>query len=343
MNGLRVFVVAMVCCNVAFAQNYPTRPVTIVVPFSAGGPTDTIGRIMAERMTKTLGQTVVVENITGAGGNIGVGRVVRAAPDGYMVSIGHIGPHVINGAMYKLDYDLLKDLAPVGMFVTNPQVIVSKNGLPPKDLKSLIEYARSTPISIATGGAGTPSHISGVFFQKLTGGAAQIVHYRGGAPSLQGLLTGEIDLLIPQPPLVLSLVRDGKIRAYAVTSGARICGHADHTAIRRARHPDGRRSGHAGLLHGGVARTLGAGPHAARGHRAAQLGDGRSRSRRRRAQAPDGSWPGNPAQGQADAGSARCAPQSRDRKVVADHQVGRDQGRLVFQSGDAEQGYPVIA
>ena len=100
MNGIRVFAVAaMVCCNVAFAQSYPTRPVTIVVPFSAGGPTDTIARIMAERMTKTLGQTVVVENITGAGGNIGVGRVVRAAPDGYMVSIGHIGPHVINGAM----------------------------------------------------------------------------------------------------------------------------------------------------------------------------------------------------------------------------------------------------
>src|SRR6187399_1450374 len=119
MNGIRVFAVAaMVCCNVAFAQSYPTRPVTIVVPFSAGGPTDTIARIMAERMAKTLGQTVVVEDITGAGGNIGV--------------------HVINGAMYKLEYDLLKDLAPVGMFVTNPQIVVSKNGLPSKDLKSLI-------------------------------------------------------------------------------------------------------------------------------------------------------------------------------------------------------------
>src|SRR6478736_1578554 len=128
MNALRLFAVAAVsCCSAAFAQNFPTKPVTVVVPFSAGGPTDTIARIMAERMTKSLGQTVLVEDITGAGGNIGVGRVVRAAPDGYMVSIGHIGPHVINGAMYKLDYDLLKDLAPVGMFVTNPQVLVSKN------------------------------------------------------------------------------------------------------------------------------------------------------------------------------------------------------------------------
>src|SRR3954471_24822347 len=127
MNTVRLFALVLVaCCSAACSQNFPPRPVTSVVPFSAGGPTDTIARIMAERMTKNLGQTVVVENVTGAGGNIGVGRVVRAAPDGYTVSIGHIGPHVINGAMYKLEYDLLKDLAPVGMFVTNPQVVVSK-------------------------------------------------------------------------------------------------------------------------------------------------------------------------------------------------------------------------
>src|SRR3954465_14925494 len=135
MSGLRLFARALVqTASAASAQKFPAKPVTIVVPFSAGGPTDTIGRIMAKRMTRSLCQTVGVENVAGAGGNIGVSRVVRAAPDGYMVSIGHIGPHVINGAMYKLDYDLLKDLAPVGMFVTNPQVVVSKNGLPSKDL-----------------------------------------------------------------------------------------------------------------------------------------------------------------------------------------------------------------
>src|SRR5262249_60201709 len=122
MNRLRLFAVAVFFCSAASAQNFPARPVAIVVPFSAGGPTDTIARIMAERMTKTLGQTVVVENITGAGGNIGVSRVVRAAPDGYMVSIGHIGPHVINGAMYQLDYDLLGDRVPVGMVVTTPPI-----------------------------------------------------------------------------------------------------------------------------------------------------------------------------------------------------------------------------
>jgi tripartite-type tricarboxylate transporter receptor subunit TctC len=223
MNGLRFFAVAMVFgCTAASAQNFPARPVAIVVPFSAGGPTDTIARIMAERMTKSLGQTVVVENVTGAGGNIGVGRVVRAAPDGYMVSIGHIGPHVINGAMYRLEYDLLKDLAPVGMFVTNPQIVVSKNGLPSKDLKSLIEYARSTPISIATGGAGTPSHISGVYFQKLTGGAAQIVHYRGGAPASADVMAGHVDVFFDQAANALPQIRSSKVRAYAVTQPMRL-------------------------------------------------------------------------------------------------------------------------
>src|SRR3954463_7729707 len=223
MNRFGLFVLAGVsCCTAASAQNFPTRPVSIVVPFSAGGPTDTIARIMAERMTKNLGQTGVGGNVTGAGGNIGVGRVVRAAPDGYTVSIGHIGPHVINGAMYKLEYDLLKDLAPVGMFVTNPQVIVSKNGLPAKDLKSLIEYARSTPISIATGGAGTPSHIGAVYFQKLTGGGAQIVHYRGGAPASADVMAGHVDMFFDQAANALPQIRSGKVRAYAVTQATRL-------------------------------------------------------------------------------------------------------------------------
>src|SRR5262245_55834521 len=195
MKRLRFFAVAVVSfCSAAFAQSFPTKPVTIVVPFSAGGPTDTIARIMAERMTRSLGQTVLVENVTGAGGNIGVGRVVRAAPDGYMVSIGHIGPHVINGAMYQLSHDLLTDLAPVGSFATNPHIIVSETGLPTKDLKALIEYAKTHPITIATGGAGTPSYISGVYFQKLTGGAAPVVHYRGGAPASADVMAGHVDV-----------------------------------------------------------------------------------------------------------------------------------------------------
>ena len=206
----------------ARAQPYPTRPVSIVVPFSAGGPTDTIARIMAERMSRSLGQPVLVENVTGAGGNIGVARVVRAAPDGYVISIGHVGPHVINGAMYHLSYDLLKDLAPIGMFVTNPQIIVSKNALPTKDLKELIAYVKSTPTSLGTGGAGTPSHIGAVYLQKLAGGPSQIVHYRGGAPASADLMAGHIDVFFDQAANSLPLIRTGRVRAYAVTQTSRL-------------------------------------------------------------------------------------------------------------------------
>ena len=222
MNRLGLFAAAIVFCCTASAQNFPTRPVTIVVPFSAGGPTDTIARIMAERMTKSLGQTVVVENVTGAGGNIAVGRVVRAAPDGYLVSIGHIGPHVINGAMYHLEYDL---------------VIVSKSGLPAKDLNSLIEYARSTPISIATGGAGTPSHIGAVYFQKLTGGAAQIIHYRGGAPASADVMAGHVDMFFDQAANALPQIRSSKVRAYAVTQSTRLSVAPDIPTVDEAGMP----------------------------------------------------------------------------------------------------------
>jgi len=238
MRFLAAFLlVSLFLCGTAESQSFPTKPVTVVVPFSAGGPTDTIARIMAERMTKSLGQPVLVEDVTGAGGNIGVGRVVRAAPDGYMVSIGHIGPHVINGAMYELEYDLLRDLAPVGMFVTNPQIVVSKNGLPSKDLKSLIEYARSTPLSIATGGAGTPSHISGVYFQKLTGGAAQIVHYRGGAPASADVMAGHVDMFFDQAANALPQIRSGKVRAYAVTQPTRLSVAPDIPTVDEAGMP----------------------------------------------------------------------------------------------------------
>jgi tripartite-type tricarboxylate transporter receptor subunit TctC len=221
---MRVALLLVLCFTVAAAQTqpFPTRPVSIVVPFSAGGPTDTIARIMAERMSRSLGQPVLVENVTGAGGNIGVARVVRAAPDGYLISIGHIGPHVINGAMYHLSYDLLRDLAPIGMFVTNPQIIVSKNALPTKDLKSLIAYVHSTPTSLGTGGAGTPSHIGAVYLQKLAGGPSQIVHYRGGAPASADLMAGHIDIFFDQAANSLPLIRTGRVRAYAVTQTSRL-------------------------------------------------------------------------------------------------------------------------
>ena len=222
----------------ASAQTYPARPIALVVPFSAGGPTDTIARIMAERMTRSLGQTVVVENTTGAGGSIGVGRVVRGAPDGYLLGIGHIGTHVINGAIYPLQYDLLKDLEPISLIASNPQIIVSKNALPAKDLKELVAWVKANPSSFGTGGAGTPSHISGVYLRKTTGGPLQIIHYRGAAPAMADLMAGHIDISFDQAANSLPLVRSGKVRAYAVTQKTRLAAAPEIPSVDEAGLPE---------------------------------------------------------------------------------------------------------
>ncbi len=205
------------------AQSYPSRPVTIVVPFSAGGPTDTLARIMGERMRKPLGQTVLVDNTTGAGGSIGVGKVARALPDGYTVSIGHWGTHVVNGAYYSLPFNLLTDLEPVAMIASNPQMIISKVAVPAKNLKELIAWANANPEKglVGTGGLGGAAHVGGIYFQNLIGAKFQFVHYRGAAPALQALLSGEVDLSVTQVSGAITLVRAGKIRAYAVTAKTR--------------------------------------------------------------------------------------------------------------------------
>src|SRR5258705_9272780 len=155
----------------AFSQTYPTRSITMIVPFAVGGPTDTIARIMGERMAKTLGQQVIVENVTGAGGSIAVNKVARSAPDGYTVGIGHIGTHVIVEAIQPVQFDVLKDLAPVGMIRTNPQLLVAKLDTPAKDLKEFIAYVKTNEgkVTAGTGGAGTPAHLSAVYFQQKTG------------------------------------------------------------------------------------------------------------------------------------------------------------------------------
>ncbi len=230
-NALRQFA-ALVLASVtlaAAAQGFPSKPVVIIVPFAAGGPTDTIARIMGERMARSLGQPVVVENAVGAGGTIGVGRVVRAAPDGYTIGIGHLGTHVINGAVHQLPYDLLADLEPVAMFVSNPQILVSKTAVPAKDLKEFIAWVKANPeqASAGTGGPGTPSHVSGVYFGNEIHVPVQIIHYKGSGPALQDVIGGHIAMTFDQALNALPQVRGGRVRAYAVTAKSRLAAAPD--------------------------------------------------------------------------------------------------------------------
>ena len=208
----------------ARADNFPSRPITLVVPFSAGGPTDAMARILVDNMRTTLGQNLVIENVTGAAGSLGVGRVVRAAPDGYTVSIGHLGTHVANGAIYKLGYDLVADLEPVVLLPSNPMIIVSKNAVPAKTLKELIEWlkAKPTPATAGTAGAGSGSHIAGLYFENVTGIKLQYVPYRGTGPALNDLVAGQIDIIVDQTSNSINQVRGGNIRAYAVTDEKRV-------------------------------------------------------------------------------------------------------------------------
>ena len=223
---LRSLTFAALCAMplVAAAQGFPNRSIALVVPFSAGGPTDTIARIVAQRMTKSLGQTVVVENVTGAGGTIGGAKVAHSPPDGYTLAIGHVGTHVITGAIQKMSYDVYNDFEPVAMIATNPQIVVSTLVVPAKSLAELVAWskAKKDPVTCGTGGPGTPAHVSCAYFHQQTGAEVQIIHYRGAAPAMQDLIGGHIDITFDQAANSLPQVRGGKIRAYAVTAPARL-------------------------------------------------------------------------------------------------------------------------
>jgi len=223
----------------AAAQTYPTKPVTIVVPFAAGGPSDAIARILGDRMKATLGQPFLIENVTGAGGSIGVGRAVRAAPDGYTISFGHLGTHVANQAIYPLPYDMLTDLDPVVLLPSNPMVVVSRNSLPAKSLQELIAWLKTNPdkASAGTAGAGSGSHIAGVYMQNLTGLRLQFVPYRGTAPALTDLVAGQIDIIVDQASNSMQQIRSGSIRAYAITDRKRLAVAPDIPTVDEAGLP----------------------------------------------------------------------------------------------------------
>jgi len=221
---------------IARTQAYPSRPITVVVGAAAGGPTDTITRILTERLRAALDQTLVIENNGAATGTIAHGRTARAAPDGHTLSLGNWGTHVVNGAVYTLPYSVLADFEPISLLVSNPQFIITKNAVPAKDLKELIAWLKANQgrALAGTGGLGSAAHITGLYFQKLTNTHFQFVPYRGTGPAQQDLVAGHIDLMFDLAANAIPRVRAGQIKAYAVTSKARLSAAPDIPTVDEA-------------------------------------------------------------------------------------------------------------
>jgi tripartite-type tricarboxylate transporter receptor subunit TctC len=208
----------------ALAQAYPAKPITMVVPFAAGGPTDLMARIFGEHMGRTLGQQIIIDNTTGAAGSIAVGKVARAAPDGYTISIGHVGTHAANGTIYKnLTYNLLTDLVAIARLPQNPLLIVSSNQVAAKTLKELVDYLKSKDGQVpgGTAGIGSGAHLGALAFFAATGAKFQLVPYRGTGPAMQDLIANQIQVMVDQSSNSLPQVRAGKVKAFAVTAKER--------------------------------------------------------------------------------------------------------------------------
>jgi tripartite-type tricarboxylate transporter receptor subunit TctC len=208
----------------ASAQVYPSRPITMVVPYPAGGPTDVIARIVVERMWVSLGQPIVIENVTGGSGSIGVSRVARAPPDGYTLSFGTWSTHVVNGAILPIPYDLLNGFEPVARIVNSPMLIIARKEFPANDLSGLISWLKANPdkASQGTPGIAGAAHLAGLFFQSKTATRFQFVPYRGVGPAMQDLIAGRIDLIFDLVANSLPQVRAGSVKAYAVLARSRL-------------------------------------------------------------------------------------------------------------------------
>jgi tripartite-type tricarboxylate transporter receptor subunit TctC len=215
--------------RMATAQSYPSRQITMIVPFAAGGPADTVARVMAERMRASLGQTVIIENVAGAGGSIGVGRIARAAPDGYTFGMGISSTQVVNPVIYSLPYDVQTDFEPITLIASNPHFIVAKKANPANDLKDFIAWLKANPdkATAGTAGNGSPPHLGAVFFQHASGTRFGFVPYRGGGPAMQDLVAGQIDLMIDAPATVLPQLRAGTIKVHALAAKSRLASAPD--------------------------------------------------------------------------------------------------------------------
>jgi tripartite-type tricarboxylate transporter receptor subunit TctC len=215
--------------GIAAAQDFPSRPITIVYPFAAGGPGDIIARVIAEPMRAALGQPVIVETMPGANGNIGAGRIARADANGYSLLLGTTSTHVLNGALYPLQHDVIKDFEPVALVADSSLIVTARKTMPANDLKELIAWLKANPDKASQGyaGNGSPGHMSSLLFQSLTGTKMQFVPYRGTAAAMQDLIAGQIDVVFTSPIVALPPARSGHVKAYAVTSRTRLSSAPD--------------------------------------------------------------------------------------------------------------------
>ena len=234
-----VCVVAWTAVGSTHAQVYPSRPITMVVPLPAGSAFDVTARLLADRMRVSFGQPVIVENPTGASGSVGTGRCARAAPDGYALCFGGMGTHVLNGAVFALPYDVLKDFEPVSLIATAQLLIVAKKAMTANDLKELIAWLKANPgkASQGNGGPGSLTHLAGISFQQETGTQFRSIPYRGAAAAVNDLVAGHIDIMIDLAPNSLPQVRAGNIKAYAVMAATRLAAAPDIPTVDEAGLP----------------------------------------------------------------------------------------------------------
>ncbi len=240
LRRVALALLAVAAAGPAFGQTYPNKPISLIVPFAAGGPTDVMARIVGERMAKELGQQFIIDNVTGAAGSIAMGKLARSTPDGYTIGIGHLGTNVVNGAIYKnLNYDLINDLEPIALLPSNPLLVVTSNQVPAKDLKELVAYlkANADKISGGTAGLGSGSHIGALAFFAVTGTNYQLVPYRGTGPAVQDLIANQIQVMIDQSSNSLPHIRAGKLKVYAVTAKQRTAAAPDIPTTAEAGFP----------------------------------------------------------------------------------------------------------
>ena len=215
---------ALVASTAVLAQDYPTRTITVVVPFAAGGPTDTVTRLIAQSMTKSLGQTVIVENVAGAGGTIGPKKVAASKPDGYTLVLMHIGISTSVSLYRNLGYNPQTDLEPIGLVTDVPMTFIARKDFPPKDMKELIAYVKANKdkVTYANAGVGAASHLCGMLLMTAMQTDLTTVPYKGTGPAMTDLMGGQVDFMCDQTTNTTPQIRGGKVKAYSVTTAQRI-------------------------------------------------------------------------------------------------------------------------